>query len=243
MSAITIKTKDGDCPAQVYRPAGTGPWPAVLMYMDGIGIRPTMLELGERLATYGYFVLLPDLYYRSGPYEPMGAEIFADPEKRKLLFSKFMSLATPENIMSDTRAFIDYFATQQDVKSGKIGTTGYCLGGFMSLTAAGTYPESVVAAASYHGGRLATDAPDSPHLLASKMTARVYVAGAIEDESFTDEMKARLDAALTAAGVDHKIETYPAKHGWVMRDLPVYDQASAERHWQTMLALFDAKLN
>jgi carboxymethylenebutenolidase len=112
----------------------------------------------------------------------------------------------------------------------------------MSLTAAGTYPDSVSAAASYHGGRLATDAPDSPHLLAPKMKARVYVAGAIEDDSFTDEMKARLEEALTAARVDHKIETYPAKHGWVMPDLPIYDEAAAERHWQTMVALFDAKL-
>jgi carboxymethylenebutenolidase len=242
MSAITIKTKDGECPAYVSRPAGTGPWPAVLIYMDGIGIRPVMLEFGERLATHGYFALLPDLYYRSGPYEPMGHEIFSDPEKRKILFGKFMSLATAANIMSDTRAFIDYLVAQPDVNPGGIGTTGYCLGGFMSLTAAGTYPESVIAAASYHGGRLATDAPESPHLLAPKMKARVYVGGAIEDDSFTDEMKARLEDALTTAGVDHEIETYPAKHGWTMRDLPVYSEAAAERHWQTMTSLFDAKL-
>jgi carboxymethylenebutenolidase len=242
MRTITIKTRDGECPAHVYRPVGAGPWPAVLMYMDGVGIRPAMLELGERLATNGYLVLLPDLYYRSGPYEPMGAEIFSDPDTRKLLFSKFISLATPANIMSDTRAFIDYLAAQRDVKPGKIGTTGYCLGGFMSLTAAGSYPDSIIAAASYHGGQLATDAPDSPHLLAPKITARVYIAGATEDEYFTEDMKARLDEALTVGGVDHKIETYPAKHGWVMRDLPVYNQAAAERHWKTMVALFDAKL-
>src|SRR6202161_4592909 len=98
MSEITIKTNDGVCPAQVYRPAGQGPWPPVLMYMDGGGIRPAMPEMGERLATYGYFVLLPDLYYRSGPYKPMGPDIFSDPEKRKILFTKFMGLATPANI-------------------------------------------------------------------------------------------------------------------------------------------------
>ena len=112
----------------------------------------------------------------------------------------------------------------------------------MSLTAAGTFPDRIVAAASYHGGGLASDAPDSPHLLAPKIKARVYVAGAIEDQSFPDAMKARLDAALTKAGVDHTIETYQAKHGWVFRDTPVYDAAAAERHWQTMLALFSAKL-
>jgi len=112
----------------------------------------------------------------------------------------------------------------------------------MSLTAAGTYPDRIVATASYHGGRLATDAPDSPHLLAPKIRSRVYVAGAIEDQSFTDEMKQRLESALTAAGVDHRVETYQARHGWVFRDTPVYDAAAAERHWQTLLALLDAKL-
>src|SRR6202163_3636953 len=243
MSKVEITTNDGMCPSYAYRPAGSGRWPAVLVFMDGLGIRPAMLEIGERLATHGYFVLLPDLYYRSGPYEPMNPHtVFADPEQRKVLMDKFVALATPANIMSDTRAFLDYLAAQHDVKPGGIGTTGYCMGGLMSLTAAGTYPDRIVAMASYHGGRLATDAPDSPHLLAPKIKARVYVAGAIEDPSFPDDMKARLEEALTNAGVDHEIETYQAKHGWVFRDTPVYDAAAAERHWRTMLALFDAKL-
>lgn len=243
MSKVEIKTKDGTCPSYVYRPMGRGPWPAVLIFMDGLGIRPAMLEIGERLATHGYFVLLPDLFYRSGPYEPMNPHtVFTDPEKRKVLMEKFFALATPANIMSDTGAFLDYLAAQSDVTAGGIGTTGYCMGGLMSLSAAGTYPDRIVAAASYHGGRLATDAPDSPHLLAPKIKARVYVAGAIEDPSFPDDMKGRLEEALTKAGVDHQIETYQAKHGWVLRDTPVYDSAAAERHWETMLALFDAKL-
>ena len=110
------------------------------------------------------------------------------------------------------------------------------------MTATGTYPDRIAAAASYHGGRLATDAPESPHLLAPKMKARVYVAGAIEDQSFPDEMKARLEDALTAAHVDHKIETYPAKHGWVFRDTPAFDAAAAERHWETLVALLDTTL-
>jgi carboxymethylenebutenolidase len=116
------------------------------------------------------------------------------------------------------------------------------MGGLISLTAAGTYPDRVVATASYHGGRLATDAPDSPHLLASKVRSRVYVAGAVEDPSFPDEMKARLEDALTKAGVDHKIETYQAKHGWVFRDTPVYDADAAERHWKTLDELFAVTL-
>jgi carboxymethylenebutenolidase len=243
MSKVEIKTRDGACPSYVFRPAGKGPWPAVLAFMDGIGIRPAMLEIGERLATSGFFVLLPDLFYRSGPYEPMNAHtVFTDPEQRKVLMEKFFALATPANIMSDTGAFLDYLAVQPDVKPGGIGTTGYCMGGLMSLTAAGTFPERVVAAASYHGGRLATEKPDSPHLLAPKIKARVYVAGAIDDQSFPDEMKARLEEALTKAGVDHKIETYQAKHGWVLRDTPAYDAGAADRHWRTMLALFNATL-
>jgi carboxymethylenebutenolidase len=243
MEKVTIATRDGRCPSYVYRPGGSGPWPAVLVFMDGLAIRPSMLELGERLATHGYLVLLPDLFYRSGPYEPMDPHtVFADPDKRKVLMEKFVALATPANIMSDTAAFLDYLEARPDAKPGGIGTTGYCMGGRLSLTAAGTYPDRIVATASYHGARLATDAPDSPHLLAPKIKSRVYIAGAIEDASFPDDMKARLEDALTRAGVDHKIETYPAKHGWVFRDTPVYDAAAAERHWTTMLALFDGKL-
>jgi carboxymethylenebutenolidase len=244
MNTVEITTKDGTCPSYVSRPLGAPPWPAVLVFMDGLGIRPAMLEIGERLATHGYFVLLPDLYYRSGPYEPMNPHtVFTDSEQRKTLMEKFFSLATVANIMSDTAAFLDYLAAQPDVKAGRIGTTGYCMGGLMSLAAAGTYPDRIVATASYHGGRLATDAPDSPHLLAPRMKSRVYIAGAIEDASFPDDMKAKLEAALTAAGVDHTIETYQARHGWVFRDTPVYDEAAAERHWQTLLALFTATLH
>src|SRR6202453_4798370 len=243
MNKIDIRTRDGICPSYVYRPTAGGPWPAVLVYMDGLAIRPAMLELGERLAGYGYFVLLPDLFYRSGPYEPMDPHtVFSDPEKRKVLMEKYFALATPANIMSDSGAFLDFLAAQPDVKPGKIGTTGYCMGGLMSLTAAGTYPDRIAATASYHGGRLATDEPSSPHLLAPKIKSRVYIAGAIEDESFPDDMKERLEASLTGAGVEHKIETYAAKHGWVFRDIPVYDAAAAERHWKTMTELFEAKL-
>jgi carboxymethylenebutenolidase len=239
MTKIQIKTRDGSCPSYVFRPATGGPWPAVLVFMDGLGIRPAMLELGERLASNGYFVLLPDLFYRSGPYEPMNPrEVFSDPEKRKVLMEKYFGPATQANIMSDTQAFIDYLALQPDVMPGGIGTTGYCMGGLMSLVAAGTYPDRIRATASYHAGRLATDVPDSPHLLAPRIKSRVYIAGAIEDQGFPDEMQERLALSLSAAGIDFKIETYQARHGWVFRDTPVYDAAAEERHWQTLLALF-----
>jgi carboxymethylenebutenolidase len=243
MAEIEIETKDGRCPSHVYRPDGNGPWPAVLVFMDGVGIRPAMLEIGERIAKDGYFVLLPDLFYRAGRYEPMNAKtVFSDPEQRKVLFEKFFPHVSAEKTMSDTAAFLDHLASEPDVKPGGIGTTGYCMGGRMSLIAAGTYPDRIIAAASYHGGRIANEDADSPHLLAPKMKARVYVAGAIEDPSFPDDMKARLEEALTSAGVDHVVETYPARHGWVLPDTPTYDAAAAERHWKTLLALFAAKL-
>ena len=180
MTRIEIRTRDGVCPSYEYRPTGAGPWPAVLVFMDGLAIRPAMLEIGEGLARHGYYALLPDLFYRSGPYAPMDPHaIFSDPEKRKILMEKFFAPATPANIMSDTQAFLEHVEAQKDVLGGGIGVTGYCMGGRMALIAAGTYPERIVAAASYHGGRLATDTPDSPHRLAPKMRARVYVAGAI----------------------------------------------------------------
>jgi carboxymethylenebutenolidase len=168
--------------------------------------------------------------------------VFTDPEQRKVLMENFFAHATAANIMSDTEAFLGWLAEQPDVRPGAIATTGYCLGGFMSLTAAGTFPDRIAATASYHGGRLATDAPESPHRLAPRIRSQVYVAGAIEDASFTDEMKQRLERALTDAGVRHTIETYPAKHGFVPRDTLSYDPAAAERHWGTLLALLDETL-
>lgn len=243
MNSLQLKTRDGSCPCYVFRPPQGAPWPAVLVFMDGLGIRPAMLEIGARLAAEGYFTLLPDLYYRSGPYPPMDVQqIFSDPEARHRLSEKFFSLATAANIMADTQAFLDYLAAEREVQEGPIGTTGYCMGGFMSLTAAGTYPQRIAACASYHGGRLASDAPDSPHRLAARIEARVYVAGASEDANFPHDMKQRLEAALSEAGVDHLIETYPAKHGFVLRDTPVYDPAAAARHWRTLLALLAAQL-
>jgi carboxymethylenebutenolidase len=145
--------------------------------------------------------------------------------------------------MRDTRAFLDFLAAQPEVKQPKVGTTGYCMGGGLSLSAAAFYPDRVAAAASYHGGRLATDAPDSPHLLAPKIKARLYIAGAVEDPSFTDEAKQKLGEALVAAKVDHTLVTYEgAKHGWVLPDNAMYNPAAAERHWTTLFELWDGAL-
>jgi carboxymethylenebutenolidase len=233
-----IRTADGSCPSSLFRPDAADTRPAVLFYMDGIGIRPALFEMGERLAAAGYFVLLPDLYYRAGPYEPMDAKsVFKDPAQRAVLQSRFMSTATIANVMSDTQAFLAFLEGQAGVRAARIGVTGYCLGGRMSLAAAGHFPDRIAAAASYHGANLASDAPDRPHRLASRMKARVYVAGASDDASFPDEQKTRLEDALSAAGVEHVIETYPARHGWVPSDTPAHDPAAAERHWLTLLDL------
>ena len=152
--------------------------------------------------------------------------------------------ASAANVMRDTAAFLEYLGTLAEARAGKIGTTGYCMGGRFSLMAAGTFPERIAAAASFHGGNLATDAPDSPHLLAPKMLGvKLYLAAAVEDPTFPDDMKRRLEEALTAAGVDHRIETYAGmRHGWVPSDTPVHDPAGAERHLRALLELYASAL-
>ena len=244
-SLVQIKTRDGQPEASIFQPdTGKGPWPAVLVYMDGRGIRPALFELGERIAQAGYIVLLPDLFYRGGEYDAPDAKRFSEDEAfRNNWRDKYMATATKANIRSDTESFLAFLAARPEVSSLAIGTTGYCMGGGLSLSAAGNFPDRVLAAASYHGGNLATDAADSPHRLAPRIKARVYVAGAVEDSSFSDEQKQVLVAALEAAKVDHTVETYAgAKHGWVPSDSAVYDREASERHYRTLIALFDATL-
>lgn len=243
MQTADIKTADGTCPSYIFHPEGEGPWPGVLMFMDGPGMRPAIQAVAQRLADQGYYVLLPDLFYRSGPYAPIdAAKVFSDKALREQHRETYMAKATPKAVMSDTAALLDFLAAAPQVQAGPVGVVGYCMGGRLALIAAGTYPDRFAAAASYHGGGLANDTPSSPHLLASKMKARVYVAGATDDANFPDDMKARLDAALTEAGVEHKIETYPARHGWVLSDMPAYDAVEAEHHWRTLVPFLDAAL-
>lgn len=243
MTEIAIETRDGVCRSFVYHPDGQGPWPAVLLYMDGPGIRQSVKDVAERLAGEGYLVLLPDLFYRSGPYAPVDPKVvFTNPELRDAHRKKFMAEATPERIMSDTGYFLDYLDGRADVAPGPIGVTGYCMGGRFSLLAAANYPDRIAVVAAYHGGGLVADTPSSPHKQAGKIKAKIYVGGAIEDGNFTDEQKQTLIEAFTEAGVDFKVETYPAKHGWVLSDMPVYDAACAERHWETLVPLMDGVL-
>jgi carboxymethylenebutenolidase len=234
MTATQIETQDGSCPAYVY---GDRSAPSVLVYIDGIGMRPAMQSLAERIAAGGYHVLLPDVFYRMGPYTaPEPKALFTNPEVRNAWFAKAMAAVTVENAMRDTRAFLDYFPP------GPVAVTGYCMGGRMSIVAAATYPDRIVAAASYHPGGLVSDAADSPHLLASKIKARLYIGRASDDSNFTDEQEQRLAKALTDAHVDHVIELYPAKHGWVPTDTPVHDAAAAARHDVTLFDLLNKTL-
>jgi carboxymethylenebutenolidase len=241
---LTIATSDGPCPAALFTPGtGSGPWPGVIFFMDGLGIRPAMWEMGQRLADAGYAVLLPDAYYRFGPYPPMNpGETFADTEKRTKLMEWVGSL-TRDRKVADAGAYVQFLAARPEVKGQKFGATGYCMGGHAALTAAGAFPDSFAAIASYHGGNLGADSPDSPHQFAGSIKARVYVAGAVEDPFFDETQKTRLEQALTDAKVDHVVETYEgALHGFAVRDLPVYNEEAAERHWDTLLKLLKETL-
>jgi carboxymethylenebutenolidase len=240
---VTIRTKDGECPTHVLTPDGKGPWPAVIFYMDALAVRPAIIDMATRLAGAGYVVLLPDLFYRFGPYatidpkEAFKGDLFA-------VIGPMMATTSNGKAAEDTESFLAYLDTRSDVAGTKIGTVGFCMGGGMSLTVAGTFPDRVAAAASYHGGNLATDKPDSPHLLVPAIKAEVYVAGADNDKSYPPEMAATLEKTLTDAGVKHRTEIYEnASHGWMKPDFPIYDEAAAERGWREMLALFDRALH
>jgi len=237
-SSVTIETDDGVCPASLFTPK-EGARPAVIVFMDAPGIRPTLLEMAERLASHGYSVLLPDLFYRAGPYQPVHpATLLSDPEQRAQ-FAKFYSSTSLAKARADTAAFLAFLDAQPAVKGAKVGCVGYCMGGGMALTAAGAYPDRVAAAASFHGGRLATDHAESPHLLAPKMRGHIYVACAENDASFPDDQRILLEKSLVDAGVRHVIETYAgARHGFAVPDNPSYDQPAAERHWTSLLQLF-----
>jgi carboxymethylenebutenolidase len=242
---VTIPTRDGSAPGLLFRPDGiTGPWPAIILYTDAFGIRPASEQMSRRLAEGGYLVLLPDLFYRSGPSAPMiPAEVLGDPKKREVLMQRRSNLDRNATV-SDARAFVEFLSSHPDARGDRFGVTGYCFGGNVSLTAAGAFGDRFAAVASFHGGNLATDDSESPHRFVADITGRVYVAGAVEDASFPEDQKARLEAALTQAGVDHVVTTYEgAHHGFAVPDHPAYDPEAAERHWRASFELFRATLH
>ncbi len=235
---VEIRTEDGVCAASLHVPDSGGRWPAVIMYTDAGGLRDTYRDMGEHLAGLGYVTLVPDFYYRQGGFEPFDMpELYKYPEEIERI-TAMVSTVTAEMAVRDAGAYIEYLNALPQT-AGPIGTTGYCMGGRLSLIVAGRLGEQVAAAASFHGGNIAsTDDPDSPYLLADSTRATVYVAAATEDYSSPPEQQERLGQAYRAAGVRHTIETYPAGHGFAVADTPAYDQAADQRHWDATAGLF-----
>lgn len=238
----TIETADGACTAYLVAPEGPGPWPAVIFYMDGFGIRPAIMEMAANLASRGYVVLLPDLFYRFGVYGPLVPTEIMNGDARAVL-GPLMGSTDTLKVAEDTRFYIEYLDGRPDVAKTKMGTVGFCMGGGMALVAAACYPDRIGAAASFHGGNLATDEPTSPHLMLDKLKAEVYVGIADNDHSFPPDMAERFAAALRDAGVQYKSEVYEGKsHGWMKPDMPVYDAEAAERGWKELFALYSRAL-
>lgn len=239
---LTIRTPDGDAPATLHTPDGDGPWPGVILYTDAGGVRPTMHDMAAHLAVLGYAVLLPDVYYRHGDWAPFDfATAFTDPDERARLMEMVGGM-TSEMVAIDAEAYVTALLARPEVSGTAVGTTGYCMGGALSLRTAGTQPERVDAAASFHGGSLATEAPDSPHRLADRIRATVYVAAAENDEFFPAEQYERLDQALSGAGLAYTLETYPAAHGFSVPDNPTHDDEAEQRHWEALQRLYGAAL-
>ncbi|MGE0549883.1 MAG: dienelactone hydrolase family protein [Kofleriaceae bacterium] len=222
MKQIEIRTEDGVCPAWE---GGAGP--SVLLFMDGIGMRPAIVAIAERIAASGYRVLAPDLFYRAGPYTaPDPVKLFSDPELREQFRAKLSALMRVDNVMRDAKTFLAHLP-------GKVGITGYCMGGRLALCVAAEFPDRIVAAAAFHPGIPTID------FATDRITARVLVAGASEDQSFPAQRASELDAALTCV---HAVEIWPYKHGWVPADTPVHDPAGAARHDVALADLFRSTL-
>jgi carboxymethylenebutenolidase len=237
-TTTTLRTNDGNMTTQVYTPDGSGPWPAAIFYCDAFGVRPQTESMAARLASNGYVVLLPDIFYRSqpiGPLEP--ADVFKGGEARQKLMGIVMATTAPK-VMADTAVCLDYLDTLDSVKGNQVGVTGYCMGGRMAFIAAATFPDRIAAAGAFHAGGLVTQQPDSPHLMASKIRGKLFIGAAANDQQFTDGDLSQLKGALDAAGVRNTMEIFPAAHGYTMKDVPVYDEQAAERHWRELLKLF-----
>ena len=236
---VDVPTPDGVIDCYTFTPAATGSWPPVIVYMDAFGIREQLGEMAQRLASHGYFVVLPNLYYRTGAFPPFDrqAVLVEGPERDR--FKSMIQSITPAMVMRDTSALLDMLDRDEGARNGKIGVVGYCMGGGYALTAAGTFPTRVAAAASFHGGSLATDKADSPHTLAPRIRGRVYVGVAEIDPSFPKEQQERLERALSEASVDYTLEVYErARHGFAVTGHLVYDREASERHWVKLIGLF-----
>jgi len=237
---VEIKTADGVADAALYYPEGKGSWPAVLLWPDVMSLRPAFREMGRRLASSGYVVLVPNLYYRARKAPVIdGAFNFANPEDR----AKIMPLratVTPEGTDRDAVAYLAFLDAQpQTNRKKKAGVQGYCMGGPLSVRTAAAVPDRIAAVASFHGGGMVTDAPTSPHLLLPKTRAEYLICVAENDDQRDPADKDKLKAALDAAGRPSKLEVYAgAAHGWTVPGGQVFNLPAAEKAWAELLALY-----
>jgi carboxymethylenebutenolidase len=246
-SDVSIKMPDGTCDAAFIRPK-TGAYPGVLLWPDAFGLRPTMREMAKRLAGDGYSVLVPNPFYRvsKAPFTDASNFNFGNPDDMAKLRPLMASVNAPGNPEKDATAYVAFLDAQKEVdKSKKVGTQGYCMGGPLVMRTAAALADRVGAGASFHGGGLVTNNPDSPHLLIPKMKARMYIGIASNDDSRQPDAKDKLKEAFAAAKVPAEIEVYAgALHGWCVPDMPkqngapIYSKPDAERAWGKLLALY-----
>ncbi|HMG19898.1 MAG TPA: dienelactone hydrolase family protein [Kofleriaceae bacterium] len=242
-SELEITTRDGVQPAWAAHPDGAGPWPGVVMFHDGFGVRETSIAMAERLASHGFFVLLPDLFYRLAPAPPFDPKVVfgGDPAQLEPLINRVEAVGE-QGPMADFARYLELLDAEPRVRGPMVGCVGYCMGGGLAMRAACTFPDRVAAAASIHGGRFVTD-PSAPDEIAAKLRAHVHIAVAEIDRRHTAEISRRLEAALVRAGVPHSVELYPGSaHGFACDDLPVYDRTAAERHWARIVPLLHGAL-
>ena len=247
---VEIKTPDGTCDAAFIHPK-SGSHPGVLIWPDAFGLRPSMRDMAKRLAADGYSVLVPNPFYRvsKAPFTDASKFDFQNAEDRAKLQPLMASVNAPGNAEKDAVAYVAFLDAQKQVnKSKKIGTQGYCMGGPLVVKTAAAVPDRIGAGASFHGGGLVTDKPDSPHLLAPKIKGRMYFGIASNDDSRQPDAKDKLKEAFGAAKVPAEVEVYAGLHGWCVPDMPmqngapIYNKADAERAWSKLVALYKAGL-
>lgn len=249
-SEVQIKTADGVCDAALVHPRGKGAWPGVILFPDALGLRPAMRDMAKRLAAAGFTVVVPNPFYRVARAPVFGASFsFANKDDMARL-GELRKPLTPDAVMRDGSALVAFLDSRSAVKTAaKIGVFGYCMGGPMTMRAAAAAPNRIGAGASFHGGGLVTDTPESPHLLVPKIKARYYFGVAANDDERQPDAKTRLDEAFRAVDNPAKIEVYAGTlHGWCVKDMPeqggkpIYDEAQAERAWTELLNLFKQAL-